>query len=384
MQEELFSKIRVEFLFEHPFLSVLALSLPTSYVAGEGEGSLFSTNGKAIFINEDKIPLYTPPQIKYLYVHVLLHVVLKHAFRIKAREKNVWNLASDIAINLLLTEFKNVGERGEKEPFDERFFGKSVEEIYEALYEENSVSPLEFENSDDLIDLKEDSVGEGGEFEGELDALIIQALNIAKNSGVIPSSFYKDAQSALDVKIDVREILEEFLTLSFFEKTSSFREPNRRHIHKGLYLPSNSKIKERINLLIALDMSASIELLEYRKFLGIIAEIGENFFEYDAKVIPFDSVVREDLILEFDAFTPVDKESLKIPKSDGGTNINAVFEYVDKNGGYMEKTVLLVLSDGYFEISKTVKTDALFLLTEKKNMSRHEPYGRVVFYDKRA
>ncbi|HRF56847.1 MAG TPA: VWA-like domain-containing protein [Campylobacterales bacterium] len=384
--EEIFSKLRVEFLFEHPFLSVLALSLPTHFVGGDEEkgGSLFSTNGREIFINETLIGSYENPQIKYLYVHTLLHVILKHAFRVESREKNIWNLASDIAINLLLEDFKNIGVRPEKQPFDPRYKNKCVEEIYESLYEENRVSPLLFEESDDLMESSGDSELDMDEFESELDALIIQALNIAKNSGALPSGFYREIDGALEVKIDIKELLGEFLTLSFFEKTSSFREPNRRYIHKGLYLPAHSKTKERIRLYIALDMSSSIELDEYRKFLGIVGEISDNFYEYDAKVIPFDSEVKEELIFEFDGFSPLDKERLRVPKSDGGTNINAVFDYIDKTENIYERGVLLVLSDGFFEVSRPIKIETLFLLTEKKNLLRHEPHGRVAYYDKRA
>jgi len=49
--EEKFQKIRVNFLFNHPFLSVLALSIPTIFE--ENIKSAFSTNGAQITIYLD-------------------------------------------------------------------------------------------------------------------------------------------------------------------------------------------------------------------------------------------------------------------------------------------------------------------------------------------
>ena len=99
--EELFTKIRVDFLFSHPFLSVLALSL--KHIWGENANYPVLTDGRAIYLDGNKLSEYSPDEIKYLYAHVLLHVALKHPFRQKTKDPDLWNGACDIATNLILS-----------------------------------------------------------------------------------------------------------------------------------------------------------------------------------------------------------------------------------------------------------------------------------------
>ena len=106
-------KIRVQFLFDHPFLSVLALSLPMHFRKNPHEA--FETNGIAIFVDETLCQTMEDEELKYIYAHTLLHVILKHAFRMNGRDHGMWNRSSDIVINLLLSDFERVGQRPEHE-----------------------------------------------------------------------------------------------------------------------------------------------------------------------------------------------------------------------------------------------------------------------------
>lgn len=67
--DEIFQKIRINFLFNHPFLSVLALSIPTIFQ--QNSRSAFQTNGKEIFIDLEKLENYSSEEITYLYAHTL-------------------------------------------------------------------------------------------------------------------------------------------------------------------------------------------------------------------------------------------------------------------------------------------------------------------------
>jgi len=76
-------KIRVQFLFDHPFLSVLALSLPMHFRDNPHEA--FETDGRAIYVDPKKSALIPEPQLKYVYAHTLMHILLKHPFRMQGR-----------------------------------------------------------------------------------------------------------------------------------------------------------------------------------------------------------------------------------------------------------------------------------------------------------
>ncbi|MFW5990314.1 MAG: DUF2201 family putative metallopeptidase, partial [Campylobacterales bacterium] len=132
---DVFEKIRLEFLFENPFLSVLALSIPTTYSSSKNR--LFFTDGKKIEVNKSKLDEYTKDEIKFLYAHSLLHIIFKHAFRKGGRDDKYWNISSDIVINNILKTLKNSGKQPLNEIDDERLEGLVVEEVYDEIYKDD-------------------------------------------------------------------------------------------------------------------------------------------------------------------------------------------------------------------------------------------------------
>ena len=107
------------------------------------------------------------------------------------REHGTWNRSSDIVINLLLSDFERVGERPENEVMLEKFRDKSVEEVYNILYEENEDgegTPDDENPQEEKLDLIEEE-GDNSAAMEEIDALIVQAMGAASKQGNIPSSF---------------------------------------------------------------------------------------------------------------------------------------------------------------------------------------------------
>lgn len=371
-------KVRVQFLFDHPFLSVLALSLPMHFQTNPHEA--FETDGEAVYVDEAMAATLSEAQLKYTYAHTLLHILLKHAFRMSSRDAKVWNRSSDIVINLLLSDFERVGERPEDEVMLEKFRDKSVEEVYNTLYQENQEgegTPDEENPKEQKQDLIENE-GDTEAAQEELDALIVQALGAAQKQGNTPASFLEVIREVTRPKIDLETLLHTYLSESFFDKVSDFSNPNRRFIHQGLYLPGYKREKNRLELYIALDRSMSISPDVFSKFLGIIDGVLRMSGDFSVTVVPFDESVDEQAVTVFDA------QSASVPevafaKGNGGTEFSAVNAYL-KDKLSMEST-LMVLSDGFFKIEKACETETLFLVSEKKNMKRLEPYGNVFYFD---
>ncbi len=71
--KDIFEKIRISFLFNHPFLSVLALSINSEFKGNIN--SAFLTDGFKITIDTEKLTKYSRDEITYLYAHTLLHIV---------------------------------------------------------------------------------------------------------------------------------------------------------------------------------------------------------------------------------------------------------------------------------------------------------------------
>jgi predicted metal-dependent peptidase len=398
--EELFAKLRVNFLFNHPFLSVLALSIPTTFE--ENSNSAFQTDGGKITIDLEKLKKYSDEHITYLYAHTLLHIVLKHPHRAKARDTYIWNQSCDLVINNILDSFENVGVKPDDEILDLDLADKCVEEVYEILYKEEEKEKNQDSQSDeeqdsqakvapnpkgdkkayiydksklDLEEVADEKTSQGDQ--EKLDGIIIQALTIAKKTSNKYGGLQIEIDTLIKPQINFQDILKEYLTASLFEKQTTFSRPNRRFMHTGLYLPGTKKSDELIEVYIALDSSSSVSLEEYKKFLGIIQDVCEGFYEYKVTILPFDKYVKSEHIISFDSFNLLQEQDLYIPKSDGGTNFDEVLRYL-KTTDIRSENLLMVLSDGEFEITQSLVSKTLFIISEKKNLSKFESYGRVI------
>jgi hypothetical protein len=401
LSDDIFTKVRINFLFNHPFLSVLALSIPTSFQ--QNKKSAFETDGTKITIDIDKLETYSENELIYLYAHTLLHIVLKHPSRKGARDLKIWNAASNIVVNNILETFDNVGDKPNDEIIDFALKDKCVEEVFDILNkeaekeddkggEEQKESEAKTtpelkgdkkvniynENKMDIDEVSNNQTNKG-EME-KLDGIIIQALSIASKSSNQYAVMVIEIDTIIKPEISLEDTLKEYLIESLFEKQTTYEKANRKFIHSGLYLPGYKRAKEQIEIYIALDSSSSVSLDEYKKFLGIVTEICEGFYEYTITVVPFDKFVKTEHILEFDSFNPLEDDAIFIPKSDGGTNFNEVIRYL-KTTDIRSNNLLLVLSDGEFDISESQICQTLFIISEKKNLKRHESFGRVIQFN---
>lgn len=374
--EELFKKLRIDFLFHNPFLSVLAMSLPVIY--DEDQVCAFKTDGRRVFVNAERLQTYGEPEIKYQFAHILMHVILKHPFRMKNREEDTWNLASDLVINLVLEKMKNVGKRPMDEAYDERYEGMIAEEVYALLQEDNTENPTENEESEKKLDLIPNPDTQEGEEGDELDTLILQALNIARQQGLLQGSMGVEVDELLRPDVSLEEVLHEYLHQSLFEKESSYSRPNRKFIHQGLYLPGSVRPKESLHAIIAIDASISVSMEEYHTFLGTLREILENYYEHTLQVLPFDTEVKEELILHLTQFDSLSDSDLHIPKAEGGTDFDSVITYLESRDVSNDQSLLIILSDGCFEMRKNNAMEKLFLITDKENLSKFDPFGKTV------
>ncbi len=375
--EKRLEKIRVQFLFDHPFLSVLALSLPM--VAHENIHEAFETNGMAIFVDEAKTATLDDGRLKYTYAHTLLHILLKHPFRMKERDQKVWNRSSDIVINLLLEDFERVGERPEDEVLLEKFRDCSVEEVYHALYQENPEgegTPDEENPTEQKLDLIENEGDTEAAME-EIDALIVQAMGAAQKQGNIPASFLEVISEVIRPKVDLATLLHAYMSESFFDKESDFSRPNRRFVHQGLYLPGYRYEQSRILLYIALDRSMSIDQKTFSKFLGIIDGILRMSIDFKVTVVPFDDSVDPASVVTYDAQQIL--PAIAFEKGNGGTLFEPVADYLNRR--IEPGAMLMVLSDGFFRIEEAPPIQTLFLVSKKVNIPRFKKYGDVFYFD---
>lgn len=373
-------KVRIDFMFNHPFFSVLALSLKLK--EDETAKNLFETNGRSIFFNSQHAEGLGKSEVLHLYAHVLLHVALRHALRRKNREQERWNLACDLAVEGILDQLGNVGKRPESFPaIPENFRNLSAEEIYERLSssDENEESgESEVESSDDLRteenaeqeNHEEDSTGE------ELDLILLQAQAAASQGTKLPGFLLKEINDVIQPEIGLEDKLRDYLVLSLFEKSSDYRRPARRYIHSGLYLPGMIPLKDRLSVTVAIDSSASVSKELYKKFLGVIIRTCQEFHEFSVHVLPFDDSVRDDLEARIESFDNAEEIIYRIPKTSGGTDLAPLLDYLENQPQLPE--ILIVISDGKFEMYRPSPVETIFLITEEDRLETFADYGRVI------
>ncbi|MEA3499352.1 MAG: hypothetical protein U9R16_09865, partial [Campylobacterota bacterium] len=226
------------------------------------------------------------------------------------------------------------------------------------------------------IDEVQNNKTDQGEME-KLDGIMIQALSIAQKSSNQYGAMSIEIDTLIKPEINLEDILKEYLISSLFEKQSTYERVNRKFIHQGIYLPGYKKSDELIEVYIALDSSSSVSLDEYKTFLGVVKDVCDGFYEYKVTILPFDKFVKKEHIVSFDSFNQIEEEKFYIPKSDGGTNFDAVLRYL-KTTDIRGDNLLMVLTDGEFEINESLVSQTLFLISSKKNMKKFESYGRVI------
>ena len=387
--KDIFEKIRINFLFNHPFLSVLALSIDSEFK--ENINGPFLTDGFKITIDTSKLEKYSKDEITYLYAHTLLHIVLKHPYRQKTRDKYIWNQACDVVINNILSTFENVGTRPADEVLDLTLNDKCVEEVYEILYkkkeelsktipdENGKIESNAYDKS--KLDLDEVLTKSEKTNQEKLDGIIIQTLSLAKKSSNLYEGMSVEIDTLIKPEIDLHDVLKEYLISSFFEKQISYERPNKRFIDRGIYMPGTKKLNDNLNIFVALDSSSSVSLDEYKKFLGIVSEIAESFYEYKIDILPFDLKVRSEYIISFDSFNPLSNKELLIPKSNGGTSFDELLRYLKKSSEIRNDSLLIALTDGDFEMSESLLCNTLFIISNKKNLRKFEQHGRVIQFN---
>ncbi len=373
-------RFRMELLRKLPFYGDIIMRIPF-----EENRSIRTaqTNGRRIEYNPDFLEELTPGQQHYVLMHEMFHILLLHCRRSADKDPKLWNTAADLIVNCMLDWLRNdlvrrkiLFERPPKGIFGMVDEQETVENLYEKLLKINREKDLKkgivyyWPHSrsneaskgtvpDDLVDPPEDSLktehgSEGnslqpgnGSLEGILPTEILVAELIRgsaeKNRGEI-GSFYLPRQILAPVEsrhIDWKSLLRSFLSEEQSDETS-YTTPERKYIHMDLILPGHSLDEAHVEEVWAfVDSSGSISQNELLEFLTQLARIVREF-ECTLHICYWDTQVT-------DVYRKVTQEK-KIwecrPYHSGGTNINCVYQWLQKE--HVRPSVMLILTDGYF------------------------------------
>lgn len=338
--------LRATFLMRRPFLAMVSLRLDLIAVVDDRVQTA-ATNGRCIYFDARFFMASTPQKQEFVFAHEVWHGALGHFSRAQGRHAQLWNLATDHEINALLAV------DGFPLPDDAVHFpdmvGMNAEEVYARLLQEGCMEQHRFDLHLTGLALPEDDIGplRDPDFRVterppsilEADTLLIASVRATEaRHSHIPGQVKMRAEALTRAKIDWRSVLAQFVQ-NAAAKQYSWSRPQRRHLHRGLYLPSRRGFGFR--LVVAIDVSGSVFNLAadfLSELRAIVATTGVEAVE----LMVFDTMIRHRQTMAPD--TDVAK-ILAGAKGGGGTDFRPVFEAMEDEGS----AVLILLTDGYGE-----------------------------------
>lgn len=387
-------KAKTSLILQHPFFATLALKLN---VKEDYSCHTAWTDGTDFGYNPNYVNMLSSKKLEGMTAHIVMHPACNHHTRRDGRDKNTWNKACDYVINGILLDAGFTLPDGYL--YREEYCERSAESVYRILdgeedakdiddpetsieqeeedseqsqvQEEQEQESKSTDNSDDTNSDEEGDQnhdpgmsgeirdGEGnigsGEDSGqdtEWDDAVIQAAINAKGIGKLPSALARMLNRRFDPYLDWRELLARFVAANA-RSDYSWITPNRRYIHRDIYLPSLSNC-ELDNVVIAIDTSGSISDTELEQF-G--AEISEIFSLYPANI---HLMYCDNRLQSIEQAAQCDLPIRLEPKGGGGTDYRPVFQHVEDN--QLSPSCLIYLTD-----------------LECKSFPPHEPYFPVLW-----
>lgn len=378
---------RVQLLYRQPFYAILLLGLEEVW---DDEATVScAINTRRILYNTAFMDTLTVEQTIGLMAHEACHLGLLHPLRTKGRDFEVWNEACDYAVNLLVVKDAQL-EVPPGGRLDDRFVDMAAERIYDILIKEKKpqqggkcgptargtgAAPPGVKGRlgtgspgkgrpgagrpgtgrSGVAPSPSTTPGASGEpgkgfdehpwqgltdqeikdAERQLTDEIVKAATIAKSAGKLPGRWAQLVQEMLRPQIDWRERMRNFVVWSA-KSDYSLSVPNRRHLWRGVYLPSLKS--ERLEIALAVDTSGSIGSTELIAFNAEVRGIAESFESYCIYYFQCDSRIHDERV-----FQNGDPLPIKM-KGRGGTSYVPVFEKVK---ALPDVSCLVYLTDGY-------------------------------------
>uniref|UniRef100_A0A6M3JPX6 Metal-dependent peptidase n=1 Tax=viral metagenome TaxID=1070528 RepID=A0A6M3JPX6_9ZZZZ len=321
------SKAMIKLLLHHPFYATLLMRL--NLIEDKSHRSGW-TNGRAIGYSPEWIDSLLFEQVIGFLIHEALHLVFLHDIRRNWRDFIKFNEACDYAINLMLVEMKfQLPPNG---LCDARFNNMTADAIYNLLPDPPPDYQLGWGEVRDQPGADGKSPASAGErqFQEQQRKMDIEkARQTAKRAGKMPAGMERLIDDILEPKLDWKTVLRRFISTNA-RNDYAWYPPNRRFIHRGLYLPS-LRSNEIEKIALAIDTSGSLSREELAQFNGELNAILE---EVDTTIVVMycDSKLygkHQENDYEPDIFRREDLPLLLEMRGGGGTSFRPPFEYLE-------------------------------------------------------
>lgn len=366
------NKTKIRLLAQSPFLGAVCLGAKHKF---SDQVPTAGTDGVNILYNKEFFNGLTKEQRVGLMAHEVWHIAMQHAFRRGNRNPTRYNIAGDHVINNILKSASF--ELPEGGACDTQYKGKSTEEVYSLLPEDTEQQ----HQDDEFLDLHDNLSDGDGDSDSpqqskqsleqeskEIMAKAAQQLRASKDYGNLPAEIAKMFDTLLNPQVDWKELLSRFVT-SKAKDDYTLQRPNRRFL--PTYLPS--LYSERLgNLVVAIDVSGSIDHELVHQFLSEIHYLRETMHPSKLSILAFDTNIKNTYEYTADDIFNIDEVELA---AGGGTDLTCVMDTMEQ---LETPECLIVLTDGHFNTDLAEPAcDTLWLIYN--NDEFNQPYGEVAY-----
>lgn len=390
MNEQI-NRARAGLVLDSPFFASLLLRLQC---IEDASCQTAYTDGKVIGFSPNFISKLSLAQTKGFLAHEVMHIALEHHLRRQERDPQNWNIAADYAINDILLscgfELPQGGLTG-------MGTDKSAEYIYARLPQQHGQGQGQGQSQGkgqgqqqqgkgqsqgngqqqdpggcgEVRDAKNAngqavSPAERERLSAEVKVMVQQAAQAARAAGRMPAELDRLVKEIVEPKVSWSEVLRRFIQASA-KNDYRMMPPNRRYIHRGLYLPS-LRSDELPEVVVAIDTSGSIGQREIDQFAAEVSAVLQDFdttvsvLYCDTDIHSVEEFKREDLPL-----------TLK-PIGGGGTDFRPPFEWVEREG--RTPACLIYLTDLY--CNSLPDEPSYPVLWANIGQERTMPFGEVI------
>ncbi|AFV97678.1 MULTISPECIES: vWA domain-containing protein [unclassified Sulfuricurvum] len=375
--EQLLLRAKSLLTVKYPYFGMLSSRLnfePNDDVSG------YASNGKRFIYNVEFLERRSVEEVMFILTNAVMHHVLSHQQRKLNRRGRLWQLATDYAINNLLSKSGlhiPIGANYNKE-----YEGMYAEEIYDALKSDlnlgegdafgesgdsapqNAMMEQEGDDSQGFtnIDGIADELDTSDELQWQYAASIAQ--EVAQRKGAMPLGLERLGKKVKPADVDWRFELYNAVN-RHMRNNYAFMPPNKKHIHRGIALPSLTS--DTLSLCVAIDTSGSIDDQLLGAFMEEFKTIMQNFPSVKIELIIADAKVHA-----HHTFQGGERMDFRL-KGGGGTDYRPTFDYVEAN--LPMTTMLLYFTDGEGSYPRIPPNyEVLWALSRKAKV----PFGRAL------
>ena len=382
-------RARVQMMKRFPFFGYLSMYLQfveTDEVEVNGKKKkLFDTmavdNHGHMYYNPEFIKKLSEQELIGVLAHEIMHVANGHHERLKNRDRNVWNVATDVIINRLL---KLNGMQLPKGALTKESINKYVkidkpeeipsEELYQKLYDK---IPKEYVGFDYHIygngkgNDKKETTAQKKYRKNQWKNRICEAVQRAKQKGNVPAGMKRYIDELLEPKIHWKTLLMKYITKEIpFDY--GWNRPSKKSISAGVYLPSI--IKESMQLIVSIDTSGSMGKKDLAEAFGEIIGIIRAYPFVKMTAIVCDAEIHRVYELTNTNADEVKKLALE---GGGGTSHIPVYNWIKDNKPMAR--LLINLTDGYTTFpNDDLGINSLWVITSNGCDEKNIPFGRVI------